>query len=229
MSDPESERREEPKTEPLDEKAEGPGEDTPVNGDEKPVALSSEENPDSGSKEEPARRDFLQKAGSIVLGGAMMGAPAAVGLRVVACPLFGGKTNGVLARLTTLDSIVAGGPPQAFKVVADKTDAWTTYKNLPLGLVYAQRDKEGALTVFSASCPHAGCAVEYRNTQDGEQYYCPCHESKFNLDGSLAPDNTQAPRGLDTLEVDEEKLAAGEVWVRFRKFKAGVPEKKAIS
>ncbi len=214
MSDPKTERIEEPKNEPLDEK---------------PVAPSSEENPDSASKEEPARRDFLQKAGSIVLGGAMVAAPAAVGLRVVSCPLFGGKVNGVLARLTTLDSIVAGGPPQAFKVMADKTDAWTTYKNLPLGLVYAQRDKEGALTVFSASCPHAGCAVEYRNTQGGEQYYCPCHESKFNLDGSLSPDNTQAPRGLDTLEVDEEKLATGEVWVRFRKFKAGVPEKKAIS
>lgn len=179
------------------------------------------------SQGEPPRREFI----SIALGGAMVAAPALVGLRVVASPLFSGKAGGVLARLTTVDSLVPGGPPQAFKVVADKKDAWTTYKDLPLGLVYAQRSEDGKeISVFSASCPHAGCAVEFRKGgAHGSHYYCPCHESSFNPDGSLAPDNTQAKRGLDSLEVDEEKFALGEVWVRFQKFKAGVAEKEAIS
>jgi menaquinol-cytochrome c reductase iron-sulfur subunit len=148
----------------------------------------------------------------------------------VASPLEAGPSGGVLARLTTVDALVAGGPPQAFKVVADKRDGWTTYKDLPLGLVYVQRQQDGELLVFSASCPHAGCAVEYRKEEArAGHFFCPCHESSFNLDGTLAPDNTQAQRGLDILEVDQERLATGEVWIRFQKFKAGGPEKIAIS
>ncbi|MBM50416.1 MAG: (2Fe-2S)-binding protein [Roseibacillus sp.] len=172
------------------------------------------------------RREFF----SIALGGAIIAVPTAVGLRVVLNPLFGDGSGGILARLTTLDSLTVGGPPQAFKVVADKSDAWTTYKDLPLGLVYVQRIAEQDVLVFSASCPHAGCAVEYRNEGvRGPHYFCPCHESSFSTDGSLAPDNTQAKRGLDTLEVIGKKLEEGEVWIRFQKFKAGIAEKKAIS
>ena len=171
------------------------------------------------------RREFC----SLALGTAIVAAPTVVGLRVVLSPLFNGASEGILARLTTLDSLVVGGPPQAFKVIADKSDAWTTYKDLPLGLVYAQRVADRKVVVFSASCPHAGCAVEYRNEGDrGEHYYCPCHESSFKTDGSLAPDNTQAKRGLDTLEVIGEKLEQGEVWIRFQKFKAGIAEKKVV-
>jgi len=190
-----------------------------------------EEGEDSGepaSPEDatPPRREFL----SVALGGAIVVAPTVIGLRVVLSPLLSSKSGGILARLTTLDSLEAGGPPQAFKVIADKTDAWTTYKDLPLGLVYAQRVAEQEVVVFSASCPHAGCAVEYRGEgANGAHYYCPCHESSFRTDGSLAPDNTQAKRGLDTLEVDQEKLERGEIWVRFQKFKAGISEKKAVS
>ena len=171
------------------------------------------------------RREFC----SIALGSAIVAVPTVVGLRVVLSPLFSGASGGILARLTTLDSLAVGGPPQAFKVIADKSDAWTTYKDLPLGLVYAQRVAERDVVVFGASCPHAGCAVEYRNEGDrGEHYYCPCHESSFKTDGSLAPDNTQAKRGLDTLEVIDEKLEQGEIWIRFQKFKAGISEKKAV-
>lgn len=174
----------------------------------------------------PPRREFV----SIALGGAIVAAPTVVGLRVVLSPLFSSRSGGILARLTTLENLEVGGVPQAFKVIADKADAWTTYKDLPLGLVYAQRVSDKEVVVFSASCPHAGCAVEYRNEGSrGAHYYCPCHESSFKTDGSLAPDNTQAKRGLDTLEVVEEKLEEGEVWIRFQKFKAGIPEKKVVS
>lgn len=192
----------------------------------------------AGSEEAPPaeepRREFLQKAGSMLVGGAITVVPAGIGLRVVADPLFRSQVGGVAVRLTTLDSLETGGPPRAFKVVADKTDAWTTYKNLPLGLVYAQRISETKVTVFSASCPHAGCAVEYRKDGEiakkkmGEHYYCPCHESAFGLDGVIATDGSPAERPLDALVVDEEKLNQGEVWVKFQRFKAGIAEKQAI-
>ena len=179
---------------------------------------------------EPKRRDFLQKAGSVVIGGAIVACPAAVGLVAVFDPLRKATKGGIMVRLTALDALPEDGTPQIFKVVADKVDAWTTYKDLPLGLVYASRDAKGKVTVFSASCPHAGCAVEYRKTEElGEHYYCPCHLSYFEIDGAIGNEDSPAKRGLDTLEVDEEKLADGEVWVRFQKFKAGDAEKIAVS
>ena len=116
----------------------------------------------------------------------------------------------------------------------DKIDAWTIYENVPLGLVYARKiANEGAepeVVVHSAICPHLGCAVEYREAEpEGMHYYCPCHESSFRIDGSrLNPDNP-AKRPLDTLEVDEEKLAEGEVWVLFQKFKANIPDKVPLA
>ena len=39
-------------------------------------------------------------------------------------------------------------------------------------------------------CPHLGCAIDYRkNTND---YFCPCHNSTFGLDGSVTTENGQA-------------------------------------
>lgn len=215
-----------------EESTEDPNEETmDTEKDEKKV----EETPVTASAAQEPRRDFLQKAGSVLVGGAITAVPAGIGIRVVAGPLFRDQVGGVSVRLTNLDSMEVGGPPRAFKVVADKTDAWTTYKNLPLGLVYAQRVSETKVTVFSASCPHAGCAVEYRKDGEvakeklGAHYYCPCHESAFALDGDIATDGSPAERPLDSLEVNEEKLNQGEVWVKFQRFKAGIAEKQAIS
>jgi menaquinol-cytochrome c reductase iron-sulfur subunit len=189
-------------------------------------ALFEGSDPDPG----PGRRQFLQKAGSVVVGGAIVACPAAVGLFAVSAPVRRASKGGVVVRLTALDALPEDGTPQIFKVVADKVDAWTTHKDLPLGLVFASRGSDGSVTVFSASCPHAGCAVEYRKDQElGKHYYCPCHESYFGIDGSIGNEDSPATRGLDSLELDEEKLADGEVWIRFQKFKAGVAEKKPVS
>ena len=100
---------------------------------EQPGEKEAEAGEGSVRNEGSPRREFF----SIALGGAIIAVPTAVGLRVVLNPLFGDGSGGILARLTTLDSLTVGGPPQAFKVVADKSDAWTTYKNLPSEEVHA--------------------------------------------------------------------------------------------
>ena len=46
---------------------------------------------------------------------------------------------------------------------------------------------------------------------------------------SVEQRDTPALRGLDALEVDDEKLGSGEIWVQFEKFKAGVAEKISVS
>jgi Rieske Fe-S protein len=34
---------------------------------------------------------------------------------------------------------------------------------------------------LTRTCPHNGCRLNYNNSQD--QFVCPCHASKFNLNG----------------------------------------------
>ena len=64
---------------------------------------------------------------------------------------------------------------------------------------------------------------------DGQAFVCPCHNSSFLLDGKrrLAESgrDNPSPRDLDNLDVDPEKLAQGEVWVRFQNFYTGKHEK----
>ena len=50
--------------------------------------------------------------------------------------------------------------------------------------------------------------------------------SNFDLNGKLV--KGVSPRAMDTLEVDEEKLKAGEVWVKFQRFKGNTKEKIAL-
>lgn len=43
------------------------------------------------------------------------------------------------------------------------------------------QEQEGTVKAFSAVCPHAGCAV----VPDEGALDCPCHGSRFGLDGSV--------------------------------------------
>jgi len=175
--------------------------------------------------EETERREFIAKAVSIVAGGAIVSIPVGTGLATLVAPLFKEGQGGVKIRLASVEDLPLGGPPKLYQVVAERTDAWTKYPEKPLGSVFLRRKRGGEIEAFNSSCPHAGCSVGYRSKED--EYYCPCHESIFNLDGSRG-DPCVSPRGLDSLEVDEERLGEGDVWVTFRNFAAGIEEKKAI-
>ena len=91
--------------------------------------------------------------------------------------------------------------------------------------MFLRKLEDGGGQAFNSSCPHAGGSVGFRARDEG--FYCPCHESTFLLDGSRG-EVCVSPRGLDSLEVDIDKLKEGDVWVIFQNFAAGIGEKKAI-
>jgi len=129
----------------------------------------------------------------------------------------GGKT---FLRVATVESLPPDGTPMQVPVIADLTDAWNRESNQPIGAVYLLRTENG-VRCFNAICPHAGCFVSYVN--DRKFFQCPCHKSSFQPDGSIiAP--SPSPRAMDELDVDPEKLAAGEVWVRFVNYLPGKHE-----
>jgi Rieske Fe-S protein len=109
-----------------------------------------------------------------------------------------------------LDALPADGTPQRFQVIADRADAWTKYRNVPLGAVYLKRTRRrrhaGSVVAFNALCPHAGCFVDV--AADGKSFHCPCHNSGFNADGSLKP-GAVSPRPLDTAGRRRRRTEAG--------------------
>lgn len=50
-------------------------------------------------------------------------------------------------------------------------------------LVAVRREADGTLVTLSARCTHLGCVVAYND--DERSWDCPCHGSRFGLDGSV--------------------------------------------
>ncbi len=71
-------------------------------------------------------------------------------------------------------------------------------------------------TVYSPLCTHLNCRYTFVNNQ----FACPCHGSLFNEDGKVT--GGPAPRPLDTLP---HKIEGGELYVQWKLYKAGIPEK----
>jgi menaquinol-cytochrome c reductase iron-sulfur subunit len=179
------------------------------------------------------RRTFLAKALAFVTGGALVALPTAAGLAFFLDPLLRkrGAAGGAAGRrdaegflpVTALAAVPSDGRPQIFTVYDDTVDAWNKFANQPVGRVFLRRLPDGSVTAFNVRCPHLGCAVDYRPSQN--DYLCPCHMSAFDLDGHKK--NEIPPRNLDSLDVKVKDHT--EVWVRYQVFKAGTPDRIVIS
>ena len=176
----------------------------------------------------PDRREFLQKAACIAIGGACAAVPVGAAITVFVSPLFSGSSAGLTVRLTAIDSLPIGGPPQLFKVVAERRDGWTKHAVAEVGSVFVQRVGEGKaredFLVFNSKCPHLGCTVEY--VDGGGLYSCPCHDSTFALTGEVLNESSPSQRGLDSLEVS---VRADELWVTYVDYKASIADKQPIT
>ena len=186
----------------------------------------------SSKEESPDRRDFI-KGASCAIGAAIGAVPMAAGVRVVLDPLSRQATAEEGAEFIRLADVsdLPEGEPMKFAIVEDKKDKWSRYKDVPVGAVYllktaTQEESETSISViaYNTVCPHLGCFVDYREKE--QDFFCPCHDSNFDLNGKLV--KGVSPRAMDTLEVDEEKLKAGEVWVKFQRFKGNTKEKIAL-
>jgi menaquinol-cytochrome c reductase iron-sulfur subunit len=177
---------------------------------------------------EPNRRSFFKEALAVVIGGVVGIVPLVAGIRTFFSPLSKkGESSGSdvpLIPVTTLEALPADGVPRKFPVLADKTDAWNKYKNVPIGAVYLRRTADDKIEALNVVCPHAGCFVDFV-TQKGS-YLCPCHNSTFKVDGKIENPGSPAPRGLDQLRVE---VKDGTVLVAFQNFEAGRPDKVAVS
>ena len=184
---------------------------------------------DSAHAEQPAsppRRSFVKKAAAVIVGGIITLVPGLAGVMVIFDPLkrkAAGSRDKIL--VTRLSALPADGVPRRFSVMMDHTDAWNTFKDVPVGGVFLRRTPDGKVTALNAACPHAGCSVRFAT--DDKQFECPCHLSSFKEDGSIAAKNSPSPRGLDSLSVEVRN--DNEVWVAFQNFVPGHKEKIPVA
>jgi menaquinol-cytochrome c reductase iron-sulfur subunit len=112
------------------------------------------------------------------------------------------------------------GVPTQKKVSVTVTDGWV--KSSSDEAIWVVRKGEDFLT-FTATCPHLGCKVNW--VPDQNQYFCPCHNSYFEKEGTLKQPSAAA-RGLDSLE---NRIANGKLEVVFKRFKGVAAIKEEFS
>ena len=161
------------------------------------------------------RRGFI-KFLCFVIGGIVSAVPFGAGIWAYINPLTrekGVDGDGFL-KITSLDAIPDDGTPAKFSVIADKEDAWNKFKNISVGAIYLRKEA-GKVKALHTVCPHLGCFIDYRATKS--DFFCPCHNSNFKLDGSIV--SGVSPRPMDPLEIEIRNKV--EVWVKFQNFQPG--------
>jgi menaquinol-cytochrome c reductase iron-sulfur subunit len=110
---------------------------------------------------------------------------------------------------------LAVGIPRELSYVVTLNDGWL--KTTATKSVWAVRQPDGTVTVFSPLCTHLGCGYHW---DSGDlTFKCPCHGSIFDLNGKVVAG--PAPRPLDHLPV---KVENGRLFVIYKEFKAGTPQ-----
>ena len=161
------------------------------------------------------RRGFI-KFLCFVIGGIVSAVPFGAGIWAYINPLTrekGVDGDGFL-KITSLDAIPDDGTPAKFSVIADKEDAWNKFKNISVGAIYLRKEA-GKVKALHTVCPHLGCFIDYRSSKS--DFFCPCHNSNFKLDGSIV--SGVSPRPMDPLKIEIRNKV--EVWVKFQNFQPG--------
>jgi menaquinol-cytochrome c reductase iron-sulfur subunit len=171
-----------------------------------------------------SRRGFLGKAAAVICGGIGLLIPAATGIVAFLNPLRQKAQSSQFMQLAPLSALAEDGTPRKVAVVADRSDAWSTYSAESIGAVFLRRTGE-TVQALQVICPHAGCSINFEGSGANGKFFCPCHSASFDLDGKRMDATSPSPRDMDTLEVEVRNKS--EVWVKFQTFGVGTPAKVA--
>jgi menaquinol-cytochrome c reductase iron-sulfur subunit len=147
------------------------------------------------------RRGFLSAAlyGLLAAVGAGLGIPAFPYLFVPA------KRAGQEGWIDAGDlSDLAPGNPRKLTFIHRRVDGWNV--STAQASAWVIKQPGGGITAFAPACTHLGCAYRWDNAQC--EFLCPCHGSRFAMDGKVLAG--PAPRPLDRYEV---KIAGERVWL----------------
>jgi Rieske Fe-S protein len=137
--------------------------------------------------------------------GAGLGLVAAV---VAACSTYGKKPEAAGESSTT----TAAPPATSGTAAAPAANVIAKTADVPVGSgvivdkVVVTQPTAGVFKGFSSTCTHKGCTVD--KIADGT-IDCPCHGSKFNLDGSVANGPATKPLEAQAVTVQGDSIVLG--------------------
>jgi Rieske Fe-S protein len=143
-----------------------------------------------------------------------LGLTAAV---VAACSASSKSSAGSTASSAPADPKTSAGSTASSAPADPKTSgapsgAITKTADVPVGSgvivddVVVTQATAGDFKGFSSVCTHAGCNVS--EVTDGK-IVCPCHGSKFNLDGTVAQGPAKTPLDTKAISVKGDSIVAG--------------------
>lgn len=146
-----------------------------------------------------------------VILGAGLGLIASV---LAACTTYGKKpqASGDTATATTEAAPGTAAPASGSPGPAAPANAIAKTADIPVGSgvivdeVVVTQPSAGEFKGFSAICTHAGCTV---NEVAEGTINCPCHGSKFNLDGSVANGPASKPLEAQAVTVQGDSIVLG--------------------
>ncbi len=151
--------------------------------------MASDPRPEEHQAAPVSRRAVVTGAGAVTTA-VVLGACATYGSKPAApaAPAAGGNTGGGAAAdaLAKTSEIPVGGG----KIFEDQS-------------VVVTQATAGNFAAFSTVCTHQGCNV---NTISGGTINCPCHGSKFTLDGSVAKGPASSPLEERNVQVQGDSI-----------------------
>ena len=143
----------------------------------------------------------------------------------LAVPLVGYVISPALKRrvqswvdVASVDELSVGEPKQ-LDYVATIHDGYLETKAHKA--VWAVKQPDGGVTVFSPICTHLGCGYHWDAAD--RKFKCPCHGSVYDVTGQVLAG--PAPRHLDDLP---SKVENGRLLVMYKEFKSGVRDRTEI-
>jgi menaquinol-cytochrome c reductase iron-sulfur subunit len=102
------------------------------------------------------------------------------------------------AKLTQLEV----GKPRELTFEHTRVDAWRTFQEKVVAWVV--RTDETSVVAYSPRCTHLGCAYHWEEPRN--QFVCPCHESRFSIDGKVLRGPAARPLDRYAVRVENSKV-----------------------
>jgi menaquinol-cytochrome c reductase iron-sulfur subunit len=136
--------------------------------------------------------------------GAVMGVALGVPTALYLLVTRNSKSKGTFVEAANLTQLQVG-KPQEVTFERTRVDGWRTFQEKVIAWVVRTDDQN--VVAYSPQCTHLGCAYHWEASRD--QFVCPCHESRFSIDGKVLGGPASRPLDRYPVRVENSKLLIG--------------------
>lgn len=158
-------------------------------------------------KKQVSRRQFLNYTLAGLTGFLMIG-PTLPMIRMAVDPVLKASAEGDYANVGLAVSDITD-VPQRIEWSIEQVDGW--YESEVTRSAWVFKNDDGDIVAHSPICTHLGCNVTWEGNDDyPNEYFCPCHNGRFQKDGTNIPGTPPtAPLHQYDQKVEDDMLFLG--------------------